>query len=77
MKCSKDLKCNTGNKVVDTACSQVGYTEKASDESLEECTANSGENNYQKFGNSGNVWDASFVDWVFKSTKISLIDKGT
>ena len=46
--CSKDLKCNIGNKVVDTACSQVGYVEKSSDEALEECTVNSGENNYQR-----------------------------
>ena len=74
--CSKDLKCNIGNKVVDTACSQVGYVEKNTDSSLEDCAANPGINNYQKFGNNGNIWDAAFINWVFSSSKISLKDKG-
>ena len=74
--CSKNLKCNIGNAVVDTACSQVGYVEKASDDSLNDCTANPGVDNYQKFGNNGFLWDASFINWVFDISKVSLKNKG-
>ena len=73
--CNKNIKCYTGNSIVDTACSQVGYIEKESDDSLEECTVNSGTNNHQKYGNNGNIWDAAFINWVFNSAKISLKDK--
>ena len=73
--CNKNIKCYTGNKVVDIACSQVGYIEKDNNDSIEECTINFGTNNYQKYGNSGNIWDASFINWVFNNAKVSLKDK--
>ena len=74
--CNKDLICNIGNVVVDTACSQVGYIEKASDTSINDCTADPGFDNYQKFGNSGFLWDGAFINWVFNSSEISLKNKG-
>lgn len=74
--CNETIKCKVGIDVVDVACSQVGYVEKATDENLSDCTANKGDNNYQKFGNNGNVWDATFINWVFNVTKVSLKDKG-
>ena len=74
--CNETLKCSVGIKVVDAACSQVGYIEKETDKDLNDCTANPGINNYQKFGNNGNVWDATFVNWSFNISNVSLSSNG-
>lgn len=74
--CNKDTKCIVGNDFVDAACTQVGYKEKETDSKLDDCTANAGTNNFQKYGNSGNVWDASFVEWALKTAGINIGEFG-
>lgn len=70
--CNKDTKCIVGNSFVDAACTQVGYVEKATDSKTDDCKSNSGMNNFQKYGNSGNVWDASFIEWSFNVAGINI-----
>lgn len=65
---------STGTKVLATdvinvAQNEVGYLEKASNQSLENKTENSGKANFTKYGAwigvNGQPWCASFVCWVF------------
>ena len=66
-------------KVIDVALSQVGYHEKASNSQLDDFTANSGSNNWNKYARdfdekypdfyngkkNGYDWCDIFVDWCF------------
>lgn len=65
-------------KVIDIALAEVGYIEKASNKNLENKTANSGRNNYNKYARdldnisgfyngkkNGYDWCDIFVDWSF------------
>lgn len=74
--CNKNLKCIVGIDMVDAACTQVGYVEKATDSNTDDCTLNPGINNYQKFGNSGNVWDSTFINWSATVASINLGNYG-
>ena len=56
------------NLFVRIAYSQVGYKEKATNKSLNSCTDNSGDANYQKYGGNGTAWCAQFVAWAIKKS---------
>lgn len=68
-------------KVIDLALSQVGYHEKASNAELDSNTANSGDQNWNKYARdldklsgfyngrkNGYAWCDIFVDWAFVQT---------
>lgn len=70
------MSSNYVNKVIKVAEEQVGYLEKATPNDLDSKTANSGYNNYTKFGRDmaswvgspfadGYAWCMTFVDWCF------------
>lgn len=54
---------------ISIAQKEVGYLEKKSNKNLDSKTANSGSNNYTKYGvltgTNGDYWCASFITWVF------------
>ncbi len=65
-------------KVIDIALNEVGYLEKASNNNLDDKTANAGSNNYTKYARdldnmegfyngkkNGYAWCDVFVDWCF------------
>ena len=56
-------------RLVDTALGEVGYLEKATEEFLDDKTANAGYNNFTKYGKwygwNGVFWCAQFVSWLF------------
>ena len=64
-------------KVIDIALSEVGYLEKATNDQLDDKTANAGKNNYTKYARDlavypfyngskrGAAWCDVFVDWCF------------
>lgn len=72
------MKCNP-QTVIDIAESQIGYHEKASNSQLDDFTANSGSNNWNKYARdfdekhpdfyngkkNGYDWCDIFVDWCF------------
>lgn len=72
------MKCNP-QTVIDVAESQIGYHEKASNSQLDDFTANSGNNNWNKYARdfdekhpdfyngkkNGYDWCDIFVDWCF------------
>lgn len=59
----------TAKKLTTVALEEVGYLEKKSNANLTSKTANSGSNNYTKYGKwigaNGDYWCASFVSWCF------------
>ena len=60
---------------VRVAEAEVGYKEKASDNSLDSATANAGNKNYTKYGKwyglNGKAWCAIFVSWCANQAGIS------
>ena len=75
----------TADEFVQTAFSQIGYLEKASNSQLDSKTANAGSNNYQKFqrdvgAGNGDQWCQYFVDAIALYTcmgNISDVDPDT
>lgn len=67
----------TASKLIKIADTELGYHEKATNTNLDRKTANSGNNNYQKYGRdlnkagyyngnkNGYEWCDQFVDWCF------------
>ena len=67
----------TASKLIKIAEAELGYHEKASNSNLDSKTANSGNNNYQKYGRdlykagyyngnkNGYQWCDQLVDWLF------------
>lgn len=59
----------TADDVLKVALAEVGYEEKASNANLDDKHANSGKNNFTKYGkwygDNGAYWCQQFVSWVF------------
>lgn len=62
-------------QLIKTAKNEVGYLEKASDDYLNEKTANAGTGNYTKYGKwygmNGQPWCAMFVSWCADKAGVS------
>lgn len=56
-------------QVIEVAGHEIGYLEKATNNQLEDKTANAGRNNFTKYGQArgcnGQPWCDAFVDWCF------------
>lgn len=62
------------SELVAIAEGEVGYKEKASNDKLDDFTANAGTNNYTKYGewygNNGQPWCAQFVSWCANMAEV-------